>query len=112
MITRVSQHGVNADGALRYQAEGDQALRRGDLVRAAENYGRAEEAIGMADSDRIQAQSARARTRREIARARRRGTDIAQAEIDNQRGDDALDDGDFVNAELYYAQARALLASE
>jgi hypothetical protein len=112
MITSVSGHGADVDRPLRYQAQGDQALRRGDLIRAAEDYGRAEEAISVLDTQRVQARNARARTLREIEHARRHGTDIAQAEIEYQRGDQAMDNGDFVNAELHYAQARASLATQ
>jgi hypothetical protein len=109
MITRVSAQGGDADVPLRYQSEGDGALRHGDLIRAAEEYGRAEQAVSTLETQRVHAQNARALAQKEISRARRDGSDIAQAEMNYQRGDQSLDDGDFVNAELYYARARASL---
>jgi hypothetical protein len=112
MITRVSGHGADAGLPLRYQSDGDRALRHGDLIRAAEEYGRAEQAVSTLETQRIHAQNARTRAKEEISRARRDGSNIAEAEIDYQRGDQSLDNGDFVNAELYYSRARASLAAQ
>ena len=107
-ITRLSAHGADADRALRLQAEGDQALRRGDTVRAAEDYGRAEEAISVLDRERLHATNVRAQTHRELERTQRAGgVNMAQAESFNQKGDDAFDNGDYTDAEVYYAIARA-----
>ncbi len=110
-ISRASRYGIDTTRAMRYQAEGDEALHRGDLVRAAEEYGRAEEAIRVLEAERRQALDARRIARRELDRARRDGTyNLAPAEIDFQRGNEALANGDFVTAQLYYAEARASLA--
>jgi hypothetical protein len=48
-ITRAGKSGADTDRALRFQMEGDQALRRNELAHAAEEYGRAER-----DSQRLE----------------------------------------------------------
>src|SRR5262249_55069869 len=106
LITRESRPGVNTERSLRFQSRGDQAFRHGDLIRAAEEYGRAEEAATALDTERVHAESARSRTIREIKTARRKGTDVAEAETKDQHGDQVLVDGDFVKAELFFAEAR------
>lgn len=109
LITRASDHGGDVDVPLRYQSEGDGALRHGDLIRAAEEYGRAEQAVTALETQRVHAQKARTLAQKEMSRARHDGTDIAQAQMNYQKGDQSLDNGDFVNAELSYARARASL---
>jgi hypothetical protein len=110
-ISRASRYGIDTTRAMRYQAEGDEALHRGDVVRAAEEWGRAEEAIRVLEAERRQALDARRIAQREMDRARRNGTyNLTPAEIDFQRGNEALANGDFVTAQLYYAEARASIA--
>ena len=107
-ITRLSGHGADVDRPLRLQAEGDQALRDGEPVRAAEDYGRAREAITVLERERVRATNARAETHRDLSRAQRAGNvDLAQAESFNQKGDNAFNNGDYNDAQVYYAIARA-----
>lgn len=107
-ITRLSSRGADVDRALKLQAEGDQALRDGYPVRAAEDYGRAREAVSVLERERIRAADVRAETHRDLERTRRNGNvDLAQAENFNQKGDDAFDRGDYTAAQVYYAIARA-----
>lgn len=107
-ITRLSGHGADVDRPLRLQAEGDQALRNGDPVRAAEDYGRAREAISVLERERLRATDARAETHRDLSRAQRAGNvDMARAESFNQKADDAFNNGDYNDAQVYYAIARA-----
>jgi hypothetical protein len=111
MIATISRHGTDMDSALHYQTEGDQALRSRDLVRAAEEYGRAEELIAVLEARRTRALQARLEMQKQIGRARRTGGDVAQAEILNEKGDQAIENGDFTDAELYYGEARTALVA-
>jgi hypothetical protein len=112
MITSASDRGSDVDQALRFQSLGDEALRDGELVRAAEEYGRAEELLLVLEHERIEAKDDRYRTMRDIDHARREGFDVANADLAEQKGDRALDNGQFVDAEVYYAQARADVNSQ
>ena len=110
-ISRANRYGIDTSRAMRYQAEGDEALHRGNVVRAAEDYGRAEEAIRVLQTERQQAVQERRIDQRELDRARRLGTyNLAPAEIDFQHGLEALQDGDYITAQMYFAEARASLA--
>ncbi len=110
-ISRANRYGVDTSRAMRYQAEGDEALHRGNVVRAAEDYGRAEEAIRVLETERKQALEERRTAQRDIDRARRNGTyNLGAAELDFQHGDEALQDGDYITAQMYFAEARASLA--
>jgi hypothetical protein len=111
MISNASRRGVDTSEAMRFQTEGDAAMHRGDLVRAAEDYGRAEEAVRVSEIERSQALDARRIAGRALNRARVNGTyNLGPAEIDFQHGNEALSTGDFITAQLYYAEARASLA--
>ncbi len=110
-ISRASRYGIDTAEAMHFQSEGDEALHRGDFVRAAEEYGRAEEAIRVLEIERSQALDARRVADHALDRARVNGTyNIGPAEIDFQHGNEALTTADYVTAQLYYAEARASLA--
>jgi hypothetical protein len=111
-ITRVSDRGANVDRALRFQADGDQALRRGELALAAQDYGRAQETASVLDRERVQALDARSRANLDLERAQRTGDDIAWAAAKMSNGNRALSDGDYVEAQLDFAEARADLVGE
>jgi hypothetical protein len=111
-ITRVSDHGANVGRALRLQAEGDQALRRGELALAAEDYGRAREAVSVLDRERTLATEERSRARIDLDRAQRAGDDIAWAAARLSEGNRAFYDGNYVEADIDYAEARADLVGE
>ena len=108
-ITALAIHNADTDRALSLQSEGDRALRDHDLVRAVENYGRAEEAVSVLQRERVSAREARARTDDELRRAQRAGANVANAESYSTRGDQALETGNYHTAEVYYAEARILL---
>jgi hypothetical protein len=110
-IAHLGFHSPDIDRALRLQSEGDQALRRGDPVRAAREYGRAEEAVSVLERERRQANSARMLTHRQLERGQREGTNMLEAERFNQKGDYAFDNGDYTSSQAYYAMARAALAN-
>jgi hypothetical protein len=109
-MTRAGKSGADTDHALRFQTEGDQALRRNELAHAAEEYGRAEENISALNRERTNALQARTRAARELIRARRAGTVAARAQDEIEKGNLALDNGDYVEAQLHYDEARAFLA--
>src|SRR5438132_9011622 len=79
-IAKVSQRGADTDRALRFQEEGDQALRRGELTRAAEEYGRAEEVVDTLNREHAIAVDERASAERELTKAHRAGIPTARAE--------------------------------
>jgi hypothetical protein len=111
-ITRISDLGVNVDRALRLQAEGDQALRRGELALAAEDYGRAREAVSVLDRERSLALEERSRVRLDLDRAQRHGDDIAWAAAKVSDGNRAFASGNYVTADIDYAEARADLIGD
>ena len=106
-ITRVGDHGANVGRALSLQAEGDQALQRGELALAAEDYGRAREALSVRDSQRSLAIEERSRAALDLRRAERDGDDIAWAAAKLSDGNHAFDTGNYVTADIDYAEARA-----
>ena len=110
-IAKMSQHGVDSDRALRFQDEGDQALRRRELTRAAEEYGRVEEVIDTLNREHATAIKERARAEHELARARRAGLPAARAEDELEEGNKALSDGDYADAQIHYHEARTILAT-
>jgi hypothetical protein len=110
-ISRLGVHNIDTDRALRMQSEGDRALRNNEPVRAAEYYGRAEEAAHVLDRESTTARDARDSTDRAISRAQRGGENVAQAESYKVRGDQALESGNYHTAEVYYAEARADLST-
>lgn len=110
-IAKVSQHGADSDRALRFQDEGDQALRRGELTRAAEEYGRAEEVVDTLNREHTAAVNERARAEDELARAHRACLPAARAEDELEEGNKALSDGDYANAQIHYHEARTILAT-
>lgn len=110
-IAKVSQRGADSDRALRFQDEGDQALRRGELARAAEEYGRVEEVVGTLNREHATAIDERARAEHELARAHRAGLPTARAEDEFEKGNKALNDGDYADAQIHYHQARTILAT-
>jgi hypothetical protein len=109
-ITRAGKSGADTGRALRFQTEGDQALRRNELAHAAEEYGRAEETLSALNRERSNAVQARTRAARELTRARRTGTVAARAQDEIEKGNLALDNGDYVEAQIHYDEARAFLA--
>jgi hypothetical protein len=109
-ITRAGKGGADTDRALRFQTEGDQALRRNELAHAAEEYGRAEETLNALNRERTDAVQARTRAARELMRAQRVGTVTARAQDEIEKGNLALDNGDYVEAQIHYDEARAFLA--
>ena len=110
-IAKVSQRGVDSDRALRFQEEGDQALRRGELTRAAEEYGRAEEVVDTLNREHAIAVDERASAERELTRAHRAGIPTARAEDELKEGNKALNDGAYIDAKIHYHEARATLAA-
>lgn len=106
-ITRVGGHGANVGGALSLQAEGDQALRRGELALAAEDYGRAREAVSVLDRERSLAVAERTRASRDLQRAQRDGDDIAWAAAKMSDGNRAFATGNYITSDIDYAEARA-----
>jgi hypothetical protein len=110
-IAKVSQRGADSDRALRFQDEGDQALRRGELARAAEEYGRVEEVVDTLNREHATAIDERARAEHELARAHRAGLPAARAEDEFEEGNKALNDGDYADAQIHYHQARTILAT-
>ncbi len=108
-ITRLGIHNADTARALKFQSDGDQALRDNDPVRAAEDYGRAEEAVSVLERERVSARDARAKTDDDLRRAKDQGIDVANAERYSTRGDQALETGNYHTAEVYYAEARAQL---
>jgi hypothetical protein len=110
-IAKVSQRGADSDRALRFQEEGDQALRRGEPIRAAEEYGRVEEIVDTLNREHATAINERARAEHELARARRAGLPAARAEDELEAGNKALSDGDYADAQIHYHEARTILAT-
>jgi len=111
-IARVGNHGANVGRALSLQAEGDQALRRGELALAAEDYGRAREALSVLDRERSLAVAERKRTASDLQRAQRDGDDIAWAAAKVSDGNRAFATGNYVTAEIDYAEARTDLTGD
>ena len=99
--------GTAAHHALRVQTEGDRALREGDVVRAAEDYGCVEEEVRYLRAQRSRAIHARTLAHNGLERARRDGADIAEAERFQQRGDQALENGQYLDAQVDYAIANS-----
>jgi hypothetical protein len=110
-IAKVSQRGADSDRALRFQDEGDQALRRGELTRAAEEYSRAEAIVDTLNREHTTAMNERARAEDELARAHRVGLPAARAEDELEEGNKALSDGDYANAQIHYHEACTILAT-
>jgi hypothetical protein len=54
-ITCLGIHNTDTARGLKFQSDGDQVLRDNDPVRAAEDYGRAEEAVSVLERKRISA---------------------------------------------------------
>jgi hypothetical protein len=108
-ITRLGIRNADTARALKFQSDGDQALRDNDPVRAAEDYGRAEEAVSVLERERISARDARTKIDNELRRAQRDDGNVADAESYSRRGDQALETGNYHTAEVYYAEARAQL---
>ncbi|MBV8774087.1 MAG: hypothetical protein JO166_17410 [Deltaproteobacteria bacterium] len=106
-ITRVGDRGANMNRALRFQAAGDEALRRGDLAMAAQDYGRAHEAASALDSQRVQALNERSLANIDLERAARNGGDTSWAAQKVSIGNQALNNGDYLRAALDFAEARA-----
>jgi tetratricopeptide (TPR) repeat protein len=111
-ITRVGNHGVNVDRALSWQAQGDQALRRGQLALAAEDYGRARESVSVLDRQRQLALTERSRAATDLERAQRHGDDIAWAAAKLSDGNRAFASGNYVTADIDYAEARTDLGGD
>jgi hypothetical protein len=106
-ITRVGDRGANVGRALSLQAEGDEALRRGEVALAAEDYGRAREALSVLDRERSLALGERSRANIDLQRAERGGEDISWAAAKVSDGNRAFDSGNYVTAGMDYAEARA-----
>jgi hypothetical protein len=85
-IARAGKGGADTDRALRFQTEGDQALRHNELARAAEEYGRAEETLNALNRERTNAVQARTRAARELMCAQRAGTVTARAQDEIEKG--------------------------
>jgi hypothetical protein len=111
-ITRVSDRGANVGRALSLQAEGDEALRRGEVALAAEDYGRAREALSVLDRERSLALGERSRANIDLQRAERGGEDISWAAAKVSDGNRAFDSGNYVTAGMDYAEARADLIGD
>jgi hypothetical protein len=111
-ITSVGDRGANVGRALSLQAEGDQALRRGELALAAEDYGRAREAVSVLDRERSLAITERSRAALDLREAGREGDDIAWAAAKLSDGNRAFDTGNYVTADIDYAEARADLIGQ
>jgi hypothetical protein len=110
-IAKMSQNGVDSDRALRFQDEGDQALRRGEVTCAAEEYGRVEEVIDTLNREHATPIEERARAEHELARPHRVGVPAARAEDELEKGNKALSDGDYSDAQIHYHEARTILAT-
>ncbi|HJU11074.1 MAG TPA: hypothetical protein VJ728_09360 [Candidatus Binataceae bacterium] len=106
-ISKAGDQGANVDRPLRLQADGDQALRRGELAIAAEDYGRAREAVSVLDRERSLAIAERSRASLDLDRAQREGDDIAWAAARVSDGNHAFNTGNYVTADMDYAEARA-----
>jgi hypothetical protein len=111
-ITRVGDRGANVDRALSLQAEGDQALRRDELALAAEDYGRAREALSVLDRERSLAVEERSRAAVDLQHAQRDGDDKAWAATKLSDGNHAFSTGNYVTADIDYAEARADLIGD
>lgn len=111
-ITRVGDRGANVGRALSLQAAGDEALRRGELALAAEDYGRAREAISVLDRERSVALDERSRANIDLQRAERAGEDISWAADKLSAGNRAFDSGNYVTAGMDFAEARADLIGD
>jgi hypothetical protein len=111
-ITRVGDRGANVGRALSLQAEGDEALRRGEVALAAEDYGRAREALSVLDRERSLALGERSRANIDLQRAERGGEDISWAAAKVSDGNRAFDSGNYVTAGMDYAEARADLIGD
>jgi hypothetical protein len=106
-ISRVGDSGANVSRALSLQAQGDEALRSDELALAAEDYGRAREALSVLDRERVLAVEERSCAGIDLQRAQREGDDIAWAAARISDGNRALADGNYVTADMDYAEARA-----
>jgi hypothetical protein len=106
-ITRSGDQGANVGRALSLQAEGDEALRRGELAHAAEDYGRAREVLYVLDRERTLAIEERSRASLDLQRAQREGDDIAWAATKLSDGNRAFARGDYATAGIEFAEARA-----
>lgn len=111
-ITRVGDRGANVGRALSLQAAGDEALRRGELALAAEDHGRAREAISVLDRERSVALDERSRANIDLQRAERAGEDISWAADKLSAGNRAFDSGNYVTAGMDFAEARADLIGD
>jgi hypothetical protein len=111
-ITYASDHGANVSRPLRLQAEGDQALRRGELALASEDYGRAREAVSVLNRERSLAAVERTRAADDLQRAQREGDDIAWAAAKMSDGNRAFATGNYVTSDIDYAEARADLIGD
>jgi hypothetical protein len=111
-ITRVGDRGANVGRALGLQAEGDQALRRGELALAAEDYGRAREAVSVLDRERLLAAEERSHAASDLQRAQRNGDDIAWAAAKLSDGNQAFATGNYLTAGIDYAEARTDLTGD
>jgi hypothetical protein len=111
-ITRVGDRGANVGRALSLQAEGDEALRRGEVALAAQDYGRAREALSVLDRERSLALGERSRANIDLQRAERGGEDISWAAAKVSDGNRAFDSGNYVTAGMDYAEARADLIGD
>jgi hypothetical protein len=111
-ITRVGDRGANVGRALSLQAEGDEALRRGEVALAAQDYGRAREALSVLDRERSLALGERSRANIDLQRAERGGEDISWAAAKVSDGNRAFDSGNYVTARMDYAEARADLIGD
>jgi hypothetical protein len=109
-ITKLGTHNADTDRAMRLQSAGDRYLRAGDVVHAAEDYGRVEEAVHVLDGERAAAERAQDRDHAAIQHAQHAGRNVTQAESYSVRGDKALASGNYHEAETFYAEARADLA--
>jgi hypothetical protein len=108
-IDQLGIHSVDINRALTLQTAGDRALRDGNVVVAAEDYGRVQEAVSVLKRERVHAEAARNKTLDDVHRAEQNGVNVSQAKEYGGRGDQALNTGNFHTAEVYYAQARAEL---
>jgi hypothetical protein len=106
-IARLSIHSVGVDRMLQLQSDGDRALRADDPVRAAEYYGQVEEGVIVLNRQRLDAINARDIARVRLERARKSDPNLIAAEDFDQKGDEALDNGDYTEARIYYGLARA-----
>jgi hypothetical protein len=110
-IAKASERGADSDHALKFQEAGDQALRHGELTRAAEEYGRAAEAIETVDREQATAVQERTRAERELVKAHRSGLATARAEDELKEGNRYLENGEYVDAQMHFHEARVNLAA-